>query len=91
MARDIDAKSMLPKGTILHGNLRVDGYLSSGGFGNTYVVTHTGFDKKRAVKEFFMKGVSERNMETGAVVVSNAAKIHDLWYSATSYSYLFSP
>lgn len=82
---------MLPKGTILHGNLRVDGYLSSGGFGNTYVVTHTGFDKKRAVKEFFMKGVSERNMETGAVMVSNAVKLPDLWYSATSYSYLFSP
>lgn len=66
---------MLPKGTILHGNLRVDGYLSSGGFGNTYVVTYIGFDKKRAVKEFFMKGVSERDMETGAVMVSNAAKI----------------
>ena len=66
---------MLPKGTILHGNLRVDGYLSSGGFGNTYVVTHTGFNRKRAVKEFFMKGVSERNMETGAVMVSNAAKV----------------
>lgn len=66
---------MLPKGTILHGNLRVDGYLSSGGFGNTYVVTYIGFDKKRAVKEFFMKGVSERNMETGAVMVSNENKV----------------
>ena len=68
---------MLPKGTILHGNLRVDEYLSSGGFGNTYVVTHTGFDKRLAVKEFFMKNVSERDKSSNAVVVNTAGKVDE--------------
>lgn len=31
---------MLPIGTILHGTYRVGAYLSSGGFGNTYIVTN---------------------------------------------------
>lgn len=77
MARNIDTETMLPKGTILHGNLRVDEYLSSGGFGNTYVVTHTGFDKRLAVKEFFMKNVSERDKSSNAVVVNMAGKVDE--------------
>ena len=77
MARNIDNDAMLPKGTILHGNLRVDEYLSSGGFGNTYVVTHTGFDKRLAVKEFFMKNVSERDKSSNAVVVNTAGKVDE--------------
>jgi serine/threonine protein kinase len=69
----IDTQSMLRVGTILHGTYRIDRYLSSGGFGNTYVAVHTEFGKSYAVKEFFMKGVSQRDGDSISVSVSNAA------------------
>ena len=47
---------MLRVGTILHGTYRVDGYLASGGFGNTYVATNIQFGERYAIKEFFLKG-----------------------------------
>lgn len=62
---------LLRKETILHGNYRVDGYLASGGFGNTYVVTHTELEETFAIKEFYMKGVSERCDDSSTVRVSN--------------------
>jgi serine/threonine protein kinase len=64
---------MLRVGTILHGTYRIERYLSSGGFGNTYVAVHTEFGKTYAVKEFFMKGVSQRDGDSISVSVSNAA------------------
>lgn len=67
----IEQRSMLPIGTILHGTYRVEEYLSSGGFGNTYVVTNVQFDEAYALKEFFMKGISQREGQT-TVSVSNA-------------------
>ena len=70
----IDESLMLKTGTILHGTYRIDGYLSSGGFGNTYVVTHINLNRKRALKEFFMKDVSERENNQSSVRVSNAGK-----------------
>ena len=73
---NINKKSMLPTGAILHGNYRIDSYLSSGGFGNTYVATHTLFDEVYAVKEFFMKDVSERNADS-SVKVSNPGKVDE--------------
>lgn len=63
---------MLRRGTILHGTYRIDEYLSSGGFGNTYVVTNIQLGGRRAVKEFFMKGVSQRDGNNTTVSVSNA-------------------
>ena len=63
---------MLRIGTILHGTYRIDRYLSSGGFGNTYVVTHVGFDEAYAIKEFFMKGVTQRDSNSTTVSVSNS-------------------
>lgn len=63
---------MLRVGTILRGTYRIDGYLSSGGFGNTYVATNIEFDEKYAIKEFFMKGVSQRDGNNTTVSVSNA-------------------
>ena len=66
---------MLRTGALLHGTYRIDGYLSSGGFGNTYVATHVNFNERYALKEFFMKGVSERNADTVTVSVSNATKV----------------
>ena len=64
---------MLPVGTILRGTYRVDGYLSSGGFGNTYVVTNVEFDERYAIKEFFMRGVTQRDEGQSSVSVSNSA------------------
>jgi len=61
---------MLQVGAILHGTWRVDGYLSSGGFGNTYKATHIGFGTVRAIKEFFMKGITQRDESNSTVSVS---------------------
>ena len=63
---------MLKVGTILHGTYRIDSYLSSGGFGNTYVATNIEFDERVAIKEFFMKGVTQRDDNQTTVSVSNA-------------------
>lgn len=62
---------MLKVGTILHGTYRIDRYLSSGGFGNTYVATNIEFDERVAIKEFFMKGVTQRDDNQTTVSVSN--------------------
>ena len=67
---NIDQRNMLPIGTVLHDNYRVERYLSSGGFGNTYVVTHIHFKEQTALKEFFMKGINQRDGQT-TVSVSN--------------------
>ncbi|MBQ3960584.1 MAG: serine/threonine protein kinase, partial [Muribaculaceae bacterium] len=59
-------------GTMLQmGKYRIERCLASGGFGNTYVVMNIMFEKRMAMKEFFMRGVSERD-ENSTVSVSNA-------------------
>ena len=63
---------MLKVGTILRGSYRIDSYLSSGGFGNTYVATNIEFEERVAIKEFFMKGVTQRDENQTTVSVSNA-------------------
>ncbi len=63
----IDTAGMLPAGTVLRGTYRIDAYLASGGFGNTYVVTHMALGDRLVVKEFFMKSVSTRLHGTQAV------------------------
>ena len=69
-----DASSMLLVGTTLQmGKYRIDRYLSSGGFGNTYEATNLEFDEKVAIKEFFMKGITERDGDTDSISVSNLA------------------
>ncbi|MBQ7440137.1 MAG: protein kinase, partial [Prevotella sp.] len=59
-------------GTILRGIYRIDSYLSSGGFGNTYVATNIEFNERYAIKEFFMKGVTQRDGDSSTVSVSNS-------------------
>ena len=71
MQESINNQSMLKVGTILHGTYRIDNYLSSGGFGNTYVATNIEFDERVAIKEFFMKGVTQRDDNQTTVSVSN--------------------
>lgn len=66
---------MLRVGTILHGTYRVDGYLASGGFGNTYAVTNVQFGERYAIKEFFMKGVTERDDNATTISVSNVENV----------------
>ena len=63
---------MLRVGTILRGIYRIDSYLSSGGFGNTYVATNVEFDERVAIKEFFMKGVTQRDENQTTISVSNS-------------------
>lgn len=61
---------LLPIGTLLRGGTyRIESYLGSGGFGNTYLVRHLGLDAEMVLKEFFMKGINLR-MEDRTVTVS---------------------
>ncbi|MCR5680582.1 MAG: serine/threonine protein kinase [Prevotella sp.] len=63
---------MLPIGSELQGGrYRVERYLSSGGFGNTYVVRNTTFGDLAAMKEFFMRGINEREEGSTQISVSN--------------------
>ena len=63
-------ENMLPVGTMLRGGTyKITRQLSSGGFGNTYVVENVSFDETYAMKEFFMKGVNLREGETVTVSV----------------------
>jgi len=73
MSKQINEKSMLPVGTILDKRYRIDRYLSSGGFGNTYVATNIKFDTVVAIKEFFINKVSHREHDRVTVSVSNPA------------------
>ena len=72
MQEQINNSSMLKVGAILRGTYRIDSYLSSGGFGNTYVATNIEFEERVAIKEFFMKGVTQRDENQTTVSVSNA-------------------
>lgn len=76
MSLDINNKSMLRLGTILRGIYRIDSYLSSGGFGNTYVAMNIEFDERVAIKEFFMKGVTQREENQTTISVSNSENIN---------------
>ena len=64
--------TLLPVGTILHGTYRLECYLSSGGFGNTYLAKNIEFDETYAIKEFFVKGVCQRDGNSTTISVSNA-------------------
>ncbi len=67
--------SRLPLGTMLQkGKYRIDGYISSGGFGNTYVATNFEMEQQVAIKEFFMGEVSHRDESTGVYVREEDAR-----------------
>ena len=63
---------MLQVGTILHGTYKIESYLASGGFGNTYFAKNIEFDETYAIKEFFVKGVCQRDGNSTTISVSNA-------------------
>ena len=60
-----------PNTTLQGGKYRIERVLGQGGFGNTYVGYNTEFEETVAIKEFFMKGVTERDETTSVVSVSN--------------------
>ena len=66
---------MLQVGTVLHGTYRIESYLSSGGFGNTYKVTNQEFHETFAIKEFFVKGVCQRDGNNTTIIVSNSENV----------------
>ena len=62
----------LKPGVLLKNNeYRVEKVLGQGGFGITYLAVQVALGRKVTVKEFFMKGVCERDAGTSHVVVSN--------------------
>lgn len=71
-----DQRTLLPLQTQLQmGKYRIERHLASGGFGNTYEVTNVEFEERMALKEFFMKGISERSNNNMTVGVSNRLNI----------------
>ncbi len=72
---DINSQSMLRIGTILRGIYKIESYLSSGGFGNTYIAKNIEFDEQYAIKEFFWKGVAERDENQTTVSISNSENV----------------
>lgn len=70
MNNNINTASMLRVGAILDGKYRIERYLSSGGFGNTYVAINE-FGEQVAVKEFFLRGINQREANNATVSVSN--------------------
>ena len=69
---EINNQNMLQVGTILHGTYKIESYLASGGFGNTYLAKNIEFDETYAIKEFFVKGVCQRDGNSTTISVSNA-------------------
>ena len=73
---EINNQNMLQVGTILHGTYKIESYLASGGFGNTYLAKNIEFDETYAIKEFFVKGVCQRDGNSSTICVSNAENIN---------------
>ena len=72
MTMDFMIDTRLADGTLLqNGKYRIERSIASGGFGNTYIVTNTVFNERMAMKEFFIRGISERESDHTTVAVSN--------------------
>ena len=82
---NINYEFMLKAGTILHGIYRIDGYMSSGGFGNTYLATHMMSGSPYAIKEFFMKGVTQRTGNSSMVSVSNSENADEFTHQLVKF------
>ena len=70
---NIDLRQLLPQGALLQsGKYKVVRYLSSGNFGNTYIVENTGMGVQFAMKEFFLRNICYRTSQGNAVSISPA-------------------
>ena len=54
-----------------NGKYRIIRVLGQGGFGNTYMATNMEFEETVAIKEFFMRGITQRDANNTTVSVSN--------------------
>ena len=68
---NISDAMMLPVGTLLDRRYRIERYIASGGFGNTYLATDTRVNGRVVLKEFFMRGTNHRAPDHASVLVSN--------------------
>ena len=66
---------LLPNTSLQEGKYIIKQLLGQGGFGNTYIAYNTEFEETVAIKEFFMKGVTERDETTRFVSVSNSENV----------------
>lgn len=57
--------------TLQRGKYRVEAVIGEGGFGNTYMATNCETGERIAIKEFFWRGVTERDDMTGSISVSD--------------------
>lgn len=65
-------QNLLKVGTLLgYGRYRIIRHLASGGFGNTYEALNLAFEKRCAIKEFFMKGVTLRSSTSNDVTIAH--------------------
>ena len=71
------AQTLQPGTPLQDGKYVIQQVIGQGGFGNTYVATHTSFNETCAVKEFFMKGINERDEHSTMVRVSNSSNMSD--------------
>ena len=60
-----------PNTTLQGGKYRIERVLGQGGFGITYVGYNTEFEETVAIKEFFIKGVTQRDNNQTSISVSN--------------------
>ena len=69
----MENNNVLPVGCLLQGgHYQVERHLGSGGFGNTYKIIDTTNGAPMAMKEFYLKGINEREFGSRTVSVSNA-------------------
>ena len=61
-----------PNTTLQGGKYKIERAIGEGGFSNTYVAINLEFNERYALKEFFWKGVAERDETSSVVSVSNA-------------------
>ncbi len=70
---EINQSIILPVGAKLNSRYRIERHLASGGFGITYAAIDE-FGDRVAIKEFFMRGVNQRDEDSTTVSVSNSEK-----------------
>lgn len=58
--------------TLQSGKYRIEKVLGSGGFGITYLASHTGLGKNVAIKEFFMGDFCSRDTVSQSIIISTS-------------------
>lgn len=64
---EIIRTELLPGTTLCGGKYVIEKNIGAGGFGITYIATHSTLDKRYAIKEFFLSGYNVRNNTTNHI------------------------